>query len=78
MIDLNANISKITTIPKATLDELTNKVSLCIAQAAYNLTEEPVTIDLGIGSLTIAKQPEGIRYKFIPSSLLQQQVYQAS
>lgn len=77
MNSLTNDLSKITTIPELTLNKLSDKAQMCIAHAALNLGDDPVSIDIGIGTLTIGNRCGEIRYKFIPSKSLEQAVSQA-
>lgn len=70
---LNSDISKITGIPKLSLDKLSDRACFCIAHAVLesqiegnNLSD----IDIGIGRLYIKLIDNELKYKFIPSNHL--------
>lgn len=77
MTNIIEDVSKLTSISKDALNKLQEKSIWCICNAVYEnqlinsiLTE----IDLGIGKLYISNEEEGVKYKFIPSSYLENMV----
>ena len=79
MLELNADLSTITTIPKLTLDKLDDKREWCICNAVQEtlLDKETITyINIGIGTLGIKIEDNTVRYKFTPSSSLEQSIQQ--
>ena len=74
-IDIADNLSSLTNVPKATLSSILEKESLCIAHGISELDAEDILIaDIGIGSLSIGKTEDGIKYRFIPSKTLEENV----
>lgn len=77
MSNITRDVSKLTTIPYATLNKLRDIEIACIGHNVYEgilKNEQQVTIDIGIGELVVKINPEEIRYKFIPSSYLEETV----
>ena len=77
MTDSIKDLSILTTIPKSVLDKLTTELQyvICHSIEESSLQSENITkIDIGIGTLLISVEDEGVRYKFIPSSSLEQTV----
>lgn len=80
--DIVSDLSTLTTIPEKTLEKLGAKVIYCICDAlAESLAENqdkdrPVDIDLGIGTLSLIKSDDSVKYKFIPSEALETSVKQ--
>lgn len=77
MSNLTRDVSKLTTIPYATLNKLKDIEVACIGHNVYEgvlKNEEQVTINVGIGELIVKINPEEIRYKFIPSSHLEETI----
>lgn len=73
MIDLLKDISEITNVPKLTLEKISAKGELCIADAVVEVLargDSQVTLDIGIGTLTIRVSESEVKYKFIPSTRL--------
>lgn len=78
MYNLIDDLSKLTTIQKASLQSLCDKAEMCISHSASFLEEGDVaTIDIGIGDLHIGYLDGVVRYKFIPSTSLEKSVAQA-
>lgn len=77
MSNLTRDVSKLTTIPYATLNKLKDIEVACIGHNVYEgvlKNEQQITIDVGIGELIVKINPEEIRYKFIPSSHLEETI----
>lgn len=77
MSNITRDVSKLTTIPYATLSKLKDIEVACIGHDVYEgvlKNEQQITADVGIGELFIKITPEEIRYKFIPSSYLEETV----
>ncbi len=71
------DISTLTTISKNSLYNLVEKSHSCICHAVYEslISGNPVTeIDIGIGTLYIKCEETEIKYKFIPSKKLEENV----
>lgn len=71
--NLASNLSKVTQIPKSTLDDLARAATLVLGHSAIEqLTEKQniVEMDIGIGRLYIKFLDNEIKYKFIPSKQL--------
>lgn len=74
MLSMNENLSKLTTIPKASLDKLDEKRCFVICDeldTAIKNCESIVSVDIGIGRLIINITDSNIVYKFIPNALLE-------
>ena len=80
MIDLIDNLSKVSTVPKVQLEELVEKLDLCIAHEATQIAEtydmNQQELDIGIGVLKLKYTQEGISYRFIPSKKLEKMIIQ--
>lgn len=77
MNKLTADISTITSISKLALDNLVDKACTCICHSVHEsiLSKESMTsIDIGIGILYIKFEGEQIKYKFIPSKKLEENI----
>lgn len=75
MQDILKDVSTITTIPLATLKSLSEKEIWCIVSNFCNnikIGENLSELDLGIGILQLYYDKDQIRYKFIPSSKLEE------
>lgn len=80
MAKLAEDLAQLTTIPVKQLDRLALRGNYCIASAIYEAVQEGesgVVMDIGIGSLKIFKDPQGIHYIFMPSSELDKGVREA-
>lgn len=69
MTELTSDLSILTTMPKAALDDLVLKAEWCICNNVVdNLHKEDCIseIDIGIGTLYIKATPSEILYKFVP------------
>ena len=77
MTDLIQDLSTLTTVRRYNLDSMT---SMAINIISHSIEEsirdcEPVTvIDIGIGTLSIMFDGSSVKYKFIPSKKLDEQV----
>ena len=74
--DLNTS----TTIPRANLTKLSNRVEWLICNAAYeaSLTERKTTeVNMGFGKLRLKLDDGAIKYKFIPSKHLENMIITA-
>lgn len=79
-IDILNDICTITTIPTASLQQLFDIGSLCIANSiyeAYLSKQEYVELDVGFGTLVIGFENNTINYKFIPTKKLEKQTLDA-
>ena len=79
MINIIEDISTITTIPKDALNKLTDKQVWCICEAVREgilKNESPIEMDIGIGTLLISDEEENVKYKFIPSPILEEAINQ--
>ena len=78
--NIEEKIQKLTTIDENTLKRLNNLVSCCIVDAVYEsvLNDEDVSeIDLDFCKLTISKSNNELRYKFVPSAKLEEDIIKA-
>lgn len=77
-MSLNQNLSVISTVPKDMLDKLTNLSIACICDEALNqLDKDQLTLDLSFGTLIVNISENTLRYRFIPSNKLDQNLQQA-
>lgn len=70
MNDLNKDMSTLTTIPKLTLDELSNKTENYMLHEVHStlLNHEVLTeFNIGYGTLSIVTDADYIQYTFTPS-----------
>lgn len=77
MINLNKDLSVLTTIPEDSLNSLSEKSIWCICHSVEENTlrgETLTEVDLGIGSLLVSSEEDIIRYKFIPNNHLEESV----
>lgn len=77
MNKLITDISTITNISTFALEELIEKCRLCICHNVYEdilSNDNPTAIDIGIGVLYIKREESEIKYKFIPSKKLEEEV----
>ena len=71
------DLSILTTIPELSLKKLSDKCKFIIChdvQEACLNDEDEVTVDIGLGQLTIKIEDEGIRYRFIPNASFEESV----
>ena len=74
---LTSDVSAITSIPKLTLEKLMDKYVLCICnsiQEALLKKENLIELDIHIGILNIKIEESAIKYKFIPSKKLEDNI----
>ena len=79
MTDLLADLSVLTGIPRLTLDKLSKSMILCTSHAVHESQAESkdlTEIDLGFGVLYIKYDATNVKYKFIPSKALENQIRQ--
>lgn len=73
MISILNDIAQLTSIPKLTLEKLSDKAAISIAdnvlEAMLN-KESQIALDIGLGVLNIKLEENAIKYKFIPSKYL--------
>lgn len=79
MIETNVvkDLSVLSTIPEKILMKLLEKVNYVVCESIEEAIiegDEVVSLDLGIGNLVIKLSEDGIRYKFIPSKKLEENV----
>ena len=77
MQSLIEDISTLTTIPTANLNQLVKKANFCICNdvAESKLQGEDLTeVDIGIGRLHIFVEDNNIKYKFVPSKYLENNI----
>ena len=75
--NIRDKIQKLTTINDNTLERLNNLTSCCIVDAIYESVlsnEDCVDIDLEYGNLLISKTNNELRYKFVPSAKLEEDI----
>ena len=79
MVNIIKDISTLTTIPYATLVKLVDIAELCICHAVEESklrNGDLTSINIGVGTLNIKTSDDEIKYKFIPSSKLEENVKQ--
>jgi hypothetical protein len=72
-VNILDDVSRMTTVPYTALTKLSKQYVYCICNAVEETTlaKEPLTyINVGFGTLVIQHQNEQLRYQFIPSKLL--------
>ena len=77
MVNIIKDISTLTTIPYATLVKLVDIAELCICHAVEESklrNGDLTSINIGVGTLNIKTSDDEIKYKFIPSSKLEENV----
>lgn len=77
MTDVISDMSNLTALPISMLQQLSDKVEFIILHSLYesSISHESITeIDLGIGRLNILQENDCIKYKFIPSKKLEQEI----
>lgn len=77
MNNLISDVSRLSNIPLATLSKIQDLEKILIAQYVSEsiLTDQETTeIDIGLGKLLIRISDSEIKYKFIPSKILDQQL----
>ena len=73
MENLVSDLSTLTTIPKESLLELSQKILYCISDAVNESVcdnEEVTEIKTSLGSLYIKHTETEVKYRFVPSDLL--------
>ena len=74
---LTNDLYLLTTIPEKTIEALLAKARICVADDVFEANaagEKSTSVDLVLGTLTIAWSAEGARYRFAPSAKLNQLV----
>lgn len=77
MNKLIEDIATLTTISQHALVNLTEKVNACICHSVFESLKEGnqlTEIDIGVGILYIKCEEDQIKYKFIPSKKLEENV----
>lgn len=77
MIKIEEDISKLTTIPLQEVQFIINFMSDCICynlQESVKNKEENIDIDIGIGTLVLDIDNDELKYKFIPSNKLENDI----
>lgn len=75
--NLIKDLSKLTTIPIDSLCLLSNKAIWCICDEVEDTIlngETITTIDIGIGNILIKNEEDEVKYKFIPSKELENNI----
>ena len=74
-MSLNQKLSAISTIPKDTLDKLSNLSIACICDdIAAQKNSDCISTDIGIGTLNIAIVDDSLHFRFIPNKLFESQL----
>lgn len=77
MVNLNEDVSKLTTISEATLNQLDQRKVWCIAEAVTEtaLSEKSsIDLNIGIGVLSLLVEDNQVKYKFKPSTNLDEAI----
>ncbi len=77
MNNVSEDVSILSTIPQDTINKLLKEVtwSICHSVEEDLLNNNTLTkIDIGLGTLLISNEEDTIKYKFIPSSTLEDSV----
>lgn len=78
--NIREKIATLTTIESDSLSKINNLIGLCISDAVYESVlgdENQVTVDLDFGTLTIIRSASEIKYKFVPSAKLEEEIVKA-
>ena len=73
-------VQKLTTIEESTLERLSNLISNCIVDAVFEGVlndDEIVDIDLYFCRIVISRSNNELRYKFVPSAKLEEDIVKA-
>ena len=77
MNDFSKDLASLTTIPRELIDKLIAIAEFNICHGVFEgITEKknPVELDIGIGILYIKYEGNDVKYKFIPSQRLEEEV----
>lgn len=78
--NISDKIQKLTTIEESTLERFSDLVGNCIVDAVYESVlndDDYVEIDLDFCKITISKSNNTLRYKFVPSAKLEENIIRA-
>lgn len=78
--NIREKIATLTTIENESLVKINNLISCCISDAVYESVldeDSQVAVDLDYGTLTISKSNNELRYKFVPSAKLEEDIVKA-
>ena len=78
--NIEEKVQKLTTIEDATLKRLNNLVECCIVDAVYEsvlANDDCVEVDLDFCKIIISKSNNELRYKFVPSAKLEENIVKA-
>lgn len=74
-------LSKLTTIPNDSLERLKNIEIMCITNDFYETlktSNKLTTTDVGIGTLNILYDNGAVKFKFVPSAKLEEEIIQTA
>lgn len=77
MIEALQDLATLTSIPKDKLDKLSQKIEWIIVDALANnklSANQPLDIDIGIGTLQLIGTIDRLEYRFIPSTSLEKAI----
>ena len=78
MENLIKDISILSTIPQDSLEKITNYANYCICDYVVELLDnsddDTIVIDIGIGSLSLILEDNAVRYRFVPSKTLEDNI----
>lgn len=80
MYNIEDKMFKLTTINQESIAKFNNLVSNCISDAIFEArlqNEDSTTIDLGYGTLIVSMTNNEVRYKFVPSAKLEEDIINA-
>ena len=78
--NIREKIATLTTIENDSLAKINNLISCCISDAVYSSVlsdDSQVSVDLDFGTLTISRSNNELRYKFVPSAKLEEDIVKA-
>lgn len=78
--NIREKITTLTTIEDESLAKINNLISCCISDAVYESVlddDAQVTIDLDFATLIISRSNNELRYKFVPSAKLEEDIVSA-
>ena len=80
MVNINRDVSTLTNIPIKLIDKIKKCEEYSIVENITELNLENnnfIDLDIGIGTLSVMVEDDKVKYKFIPSNDLQQEVLSA-
>lgn len=79
--NIEEKVQKLTTIDQSVLERLNNIVASCVVDAIYECVlksnEDSIEIDFNFCKLIVSKSDNELRYKFVPSAKLEEDIIKA-